>query len=108
MLQLSSVKYFKYLWSGVIIVYVVNVNNRIIIHQWCTFYFWLPIFLPSVCNYHDRLLRSDVFNPALRVKNAPEDEEDGGFIDLDNFNKDILSPAEYRRKHVWVPSLFTL
>ena len=72
------------------------------------FYFWLPIFFLLSVTLYDRMLRSDVFNPALRVKNAPEDEEDGGFIDLDNFNKDILSPAEYRRKHVWVPSLFSL
>ena len=62
--------------------------------------FLITYFLAPACNLCDRMLRSDVFNPALRVKNAPEDEEDGGFIDLDNFNKDILSPAEYRRKHV--------
>ena len=48
-----------------------------------------------------RMLRSNVFNPALRVKNAPaEEEEEKGYIDLDSFNKDVLSPAEYRRQHV--------
>lgn len=56
-----------------------------------------------------RMLRSNVFNPALRVKNAPtEEEEEKGYIDLDSFNKDVLSPAEYRRQHVNRPAIASI
>ncbi|XP_072031260.1 protein phosphatase 1 regulatory subunit 36-like isoform X2 [Amphiura filiformis] len=55
-----------------------------------------------------RMLRSDAFNPALRVKNAPDDEDMTPFIDLDSFNKDVLSPAEYRRQHVHRPAIASI
>ncbi|XP_038075434.1 protein phosphatase 1 regulatory subunit 36-like isoform X2 [Patiria miniata] len=56
-----------------------------------------------------RMLRSDVFNPALRIKNIPEDEEDDvkgqEAIDADHLNKKLLSPAEYRRKKPKRPAI---
>ncbi|XP_022095652.1 protein phosphatase 1 regulatory subunit 36-like [Acanthaster planci] len=56
-----------------------------------------------------RMLRSDVFNPALRIKNIPEDEEDDGkaqeTIDADHHSKKLLSPAEYRRRKPKRPAI---
>ena len=49
-----------------------------------------------------RMLRSDVFNPALRIKNAPEEDADAKDreeqMDTDFHKKKLISPAEYRRK----------
>nr|KAG5704213.1 hypothetical protein BaRGS_012501 [Batillaria attramentaria] len=54
-----------------------------------------------------RMLRSDTFNPAIRVKYAPEDSKDEpkekkGDDKKEVYSLDKLSPAEYRRLH---PSL---
>ncbi|XP_071790124.1 protein phosphatase 1 regulatory subunit 36-like isoform X3 [Asterias amurensis] len=56
-----------------------------------------------------RMLRSDVFNPALRIKNAPEEDADAKDreeqMDTDLHKKKLISPAEYRRKKLKRPAI---
>ncbi len=48
-----------------------------------------------------RMLRSDTFNPAIRVKNAPEQEapDEEGKEGTKKKEEKKLTPAEYRRIH---------
>lgn len=55
-----------------------------------------------------RMLRSNTFNPAIRVKNAPEEKEtdkkeEGGKKEIQVEKK--LTPAEYRRLHPKRPAI---
>ncbi|XP_077997936.1 protein phosphatase 1 regulatory subunit 36-like isoform X2 [Glandiceps talaboti] len=49
-----------------------------------------------------RMLRSDVFNPALRVKHATDKNKEDS---IKNQDKKKLTPAEYRRQHPRRPAI---
>lgn len=84
------------------------------LYNFCTFVVWITFrrkdFEP-VKKEVGRMLRSDTFNPAIRVKNAPEekesekkDEKTGeGKKEMKEEKK--LTPAEYRRLHPKRPAI---
>lgn len=51
------------------------------------------------------MLRSDTFNPAIRVKNAPDEKDLKEKKDKENKEEKKLTPAEYRRLHPKRPAI---
>ncbi|KAK7493468.1 hypothetical protein BaRGS_00015368 [Batillaria attramentaria] len=76
-------------------------------YTFCTFVVWITFRRKEfevVKKEIGRMLRSDTFNPAIRVKYAPEDSKDEpkekkGDDKKEVYSLDKLSPAEYRRLH---------
>ncbi|CAH1792159.1 unnamed protein product [Owenia fusiformis] len=73
------------------------------LYSYCTFVVWIGF---KRKNFEDtkkelgRILRSDTFNPAIRVKNAPEEIEG-----VEKKEEVKLTPAEYRRLHPKRPAI---
>ncbi|XP_033127774.1 protein phosphatase 1 regulatory subunit 36-like isoform X2 [Anneissia japonica] len=77
------------------------------LYKFCVYVVWIAFRRKDYDVIHKevgRILRSDVFNPALRVKNAPPEddlaEQDKKLqteIDYETWKKDILTPAEHRK-----------
>lgn len=81
------------------------------LYSFCTFVVWITFKrkdYEAVRKEVGRMLRSDTFNPAIRVKNAPEEKEterkeEGGKKEIQVEKK--LTPAEYRRLHPRRPAI---
>ncbi|XP_067942622.1 protein phosphatase 1 regulatory subunit 36-like isoform X2 [Watersipora subatra] len=76
------------------------------LYTYCCFVVWITFKRKNfdvIKKEMGRTLRSDTFNPAIRVKNAPENDEDEK-TDVNNPKKK-MSPAEYRRIHPRRPAI---
>ncbi|XP_060559828.1 protein phosphatase 1 regulatory subunit 36-like [Ruditapes philippinarum] len=84
------------------------------LYSFCTFVVWITFRrkdFEAVKKEVGRMLRSDTFNPAIRVKNAPEEketekkEEKSGEGKKEIKIEKKITPAEYRRLHPKRPAI---
>lgn len=69
-------------------------------YSFCTFLVWIAFRRPEfdvVKKELGRMLRSDTFNPSLRVKNAPSQVDGDDGADENDKEETKMTPAEYRR-----------
>ncbi|ESO93616.1 hypothetical protein LOTGIDRAFT_203973 [Lottia gigantea] len=79
-------------------------------YNFCTFVVWITFRrkdFETVKKEIGRMLRSDTFNPAIRVKYAPEEQkETDEKKEVKKENTEVkLTPAEYRRLHPKRPAI---
>ncbi|KAL3872663.1 hypothetical protein ACJMK2_035876 [Sinanodonta woodiana] len=81
------------------------------LYSFCTYFVWVTFRrkeFESVKKEVGRMLRSDTFNPAIRVKNAPDEQKkdkDDGEEKKELQREKKLTPAEYRRLHTKRPAI---
>ncbi|XP_053373558.1 protein phosphatase 1 regulatory subunit 36-like isoform X2 [Mercenaria mercenaria] len=84
------------------------------LYSFCTFVVWITFRrkdFEAVRKEVGRMLRSDTFNPAIRVKNAPEEKETEKKDEKSGEGKKEIkvekkiTPAEYRRLHPKRPAI---
>ncbi|KAK3093757.1 hypothetical protein FSP39_019782 [Pinctada imbricata] len=69
------------------------------LYRFCEFFVWIAFRKKEYDNIRKELgclLRSDTFNPAIRVKNAPDEKD---LKEKKEKEEKKLTPAEYRRLH---------
>lgn len=72
------------------------------LYSFCAYFVWIAFRRKDyelVRKEVGRMLRSDTFNPAIRVKNAPDEQK------KDKEPEKKLTPAEYRRLHPKRPAI---
>ncbi|XP_062589006.1 protein phosphatase 1 regulatory subunit 36-like isoform X1 [Saccostrea cucullata] len=78
------------------------------LYSFCAYFVWIAFKKKEYENIRKevgRLLRSDTFNPAIRVKNAPDEKDLKDKKDKENKEEKKLTPAEYRRLHPKRPAI---
>lgn len=78
------------------------------LYSFCAYFVWIAFKKREYENVRKeigRLLRSDTFNPAIRVKNAPDEKDLKEKKDKENKEEKKLTPAEYRRLHPKRPAI---
>ncbi|KAL4237778.1 hypothetical protein ACF0H5_002490 [Mactra antiquata] len=83
------------------------------LYSYCTFVVWIAFRrkdFEAVKKEVGRMLRSDTFNPAIRVKNAPEEKDPDKKEEKTDGKKEVkiekkITPAEYRRLHPKRPAI---